>query len=146
MRHMMNEPLCAHLRIGELARELGLNPKTIRYYEQIGLLPVPARNGAGFRLYGAADRERLRFIAKAKGLGLTLQEIGEILALRDAGQEPRAYVQDLITRKLAAIDEQLRRLGELRHDLQTLQAEATVVECSCTPYCGIIELHVSRRG
>lgn len=134
-----------HLRIGELANEVGLNPKTIRYYEEIGLLPAPRRNAVGYRLYGATERDRLRFIAKAKTLGLTLQEIGEILALRDAGTEPRQRVQELIDHKLAAVTAQLQLLTEMRGDLLALQAEAAVTDCSCTPICGIIELHVSPR-
>lgn len=136
----------AQVRIGALAREFGLNPKTIRFYEQIGLLPPPQRSAAGYRLYGAADRERLRFIAKAKALGLTLQEIGEILALREAGIEPRQHVQALIARKLADVDEELRRLSAHRRELLALQAEATVTPCSCTPFCGIIELHERRES
>ena len=130
-----------HLRIGELAGELGLNPKTIRYYEAIGLLPAPRRNEAGYRIYGAEDRERLRFIAKAKSIGLTLAEIGEILALRDAGTEPCARVRELIDRKLATVNEQLRLLTDLRSDLLTLQARAAATTCSCTPICEIIELY-----
>lgn len=128
-------------RIGELANEFGLNPKTIRYYEAIGLLPAPQRSAAGYRLYGTADRERLNFIAKAKAIGLTLQEIGEILALRDGGTEPCPHVQDLLERKLAAVDEQLRLLGDVRTELLTLQHEASVTACASTAVCGIIELH-----
>jgi MerR family Zn(II)-responsive transcriptional regulator of zntA len=135
----------SQLRIGELAGELGLNPKTIRYYEEIGLLPAPRRNAAGYRVYGASDRERLRFIARAKRIGLTLQEIGEILALRDSGDEPCAHVGELIDRKLAAVEEQLRLLEDVRLDLLTVQAKAAVTTCSCTPICEIIELHVSPR-
>jgi DNA-binding transcriptional MerR regulator len=139
-------PAQPSVRIGELARELEINPRTIRYYEAIGLLPAPRRNAAGYRLYGAADRDRLRFIAKAKTLGLSLEEIGEILALRDAGIAPRQHVQALIDRKLAAVDAQLRALFDQRRHLRALQAEATVIDCSCTPVCGIIELHdLSRR-
>jgi DNA-binding transcriptional MerR regulator len=130
----------AHLRIGELAGELGINPKTIRYYEAIGLLPVPHRNRAGYRLYGAADRERLRFIAKAKAIGLTLEEIGEILALRDAGAEPCSRVREMIDHKLAAVNEQIRLLTDQRHDLLALQAKAAATTCSRTPICEIIEL------
>jgi MerR family Zn(II)-responsive transcriptional regulator of zntA len=133
------------LRIGELAGELGLNPKTLRYYEAIGLLPQPRRNAAGYRLYGAADKERLAFIGKAKALGFSLQEIGEILALRDAGTEPCAHVRALIDARLAAVSAQLQLLTELREELETLQSEAERTTCSCTPICSIIELHVSPR-
>jgi DNA-binding transcriptional MerR regulator len=129
------------LRIGELAAELGLNPKTLRYYEAIGLLPQPRRNAAGYRLYGTAERERLRFIARAKALGFSLQEIAEILALRQAGTEPCAHVRELIDRKLAAVTAQLQLLEELRGELQLLHTEAQETSCSCTPICSIIELH-----
>jgi len=54
------------VRIGALAADMQLNPKTIRYYKEIGLLPAPRRTAAGYRQYGAADHERLRFITKAK--------------------------------------------------------------------------------
>ncbi|MBI2760685.1 MAG: heavy metal-responsive transcriptional regulator [Chloroflexi bacterium] len=102
------------LRIGELAAELGLNPKTIRYYESIGLLPVPPRTEAGYRLYGAADRDRLRFIRKARAIGLTLDEIGQVLALRGEGRRPCEHVVTLLDAKLSAVDEHLRALGDFR--------------------------------
>ncbi len=138
----MEQPLPRRpLRIGELAGELGLNPKTIRYYEAIGLLPIPRRSAAGYRLYGAADRDRLRFIAKAKAIGLSLAEIGEILALRDGGAEPCPHVRHLLDRKLAALDEQLRRLREDRVQLLALRLDAELIPCSATPICGPIELH-----
>jgi DNA-binding transcriptional MerR regulator len=76
------------MRIGELAAALDLNPKTIRYYEDIGLLPQPKRSAAGYRLYDDADHERLRFILKAKAVGLSLEEISRILAICDQGQPP----------------------------------------------------------
>jgi DNA-binding transcriptional MerR regulator len=129
------------LRIGELAGELRLNPKTIRYYETIGLLPAPIRNNAGYRLYGTADRERLRFIAKAKAIGFTLREIREILARRDGGGEPCPYVGELLDEKLTAVESQLRLLTELRAELLALKAETTVTACSSTPICGPIERH-----
>ena len=72
---MQNRDTLVQMRIGQLANEVGLNPKTLRYYEQIGLLPAPQRSPSGYRLYTAADRERLDFIAKAKAIGLTLEEI-----------------------------------------------------------------------
>ena len=133
------------LRIGALAGELGLNPKTIRYYEQIGLLPAPRRSPAGYRLYGDAARGRLRFIAKAKAVGLTLAEIGDLLALRDAGTEPCPHLGGLIDRKLAAVDEQLRLLADVRDELAALRAEAAAIPCSSAPICGVIERHEPAR-
>lgn len=132
-------------RIGELAAAVGINPKTIRYYEAIGLLPPPPRTAAGYRRYGVADRERLRFIGKAKALGLTLREIRELLSLRDGGAEPCPHLGHLLERKLAVIDAQLRLLAELHADLQALKAETAVTACSSTPICGPIELHEPMR-
>jgi MerR family Zn(II)-responsive transcriptional regulator of zntA len=71
------------LRIGELAAEFGLNPKTIRYYESMALLPRPKRTRSGYRKYARADRDRLEFVLKARAIGLTLEDIGEILRLRE---------------------------------------------------------------
>ncbi len=128
-------------RIGELAADLGLNPKTIRFYEETGLLPAPRRDAAGYRRYGHAHRDRLRFIVKAKSVGLTLREIGEILALRDGGTEPCAHVRELVDRKLAAVEEQLRLLADLRTDMLALRTAAASTPCSGTPICAAIELH-----
>lgn len=133
------------MRIGELAAALQINPKTIRYYEAIGLLPAPRRNSAGYRLYSAAEHERLRFIALALAIGFTLREIGQILSLRDGGCEPCPYLSDLITRKLATVDAQLLLLHELRTELLALQAEMAVIACSSTPICGPIERHEPAR-
>lgn len=131
------------LRIGELAAELGLNPKTIRYYESIGLLPPPRRTAARYRLYGEADRQRLRFIRKARAIGLTLAEIREILDLRQQGEQPCAHVLALLDHKLAAIEQQLRALEDFRDELVTLRGEAAerLTDDGCV--CGIIEHHAA---
>lgn len=138
MRSMSNRP---QLRIGELAAEFELNPKTIRYYEEIGLLPAPRRNQAGYRLYDAADRERLRFIGKAKAIGLTLEEISNILALRRDGELPCAHVLALLDRKIAVVDQQLRALADFRQELVVLREEAAEHVTADACVCGIIERH-----
>jgi DNA-binding transcriptional MerR regulator len=129
------------VHIGELAAALGINPKTIRYYEGIGLLPPPQRTVAGYRQYTARDAERLRFITKAKAIGFTLREICEILSLRDSGDEPCPHLGQLLDRKLAAVNLHLRLLTEMRAELLTLQAEMAVTACSSAPICGPIERH-----
>lgn len=113
------------LRIGELAEVFGLNPKTIRFYEGIGLLPPPARTPAGYRQYGPDDRERLGFILKARAVGLSLEEIGQILGVRQAGGEPCEHVVALLDRKIVEADEQLRALSDVRLELEGLRASAT---------------------
>ncbi|ACZ40387.1 heavy metal-responsive transcriptional regulator [Sphaerobacter thermophilus] len=129
------------MRIGELAAELGLNPKTLRYYEAIGLLPAPRRTPAGYRLYSDTDRERLRFILKARAVGLTLEEIREVLAVRGDGRRPCEHVLTLLDRKLAAVDEQLRALAEFRAELLTLRDTAAGAMSTDSCVCGIIERH-----
>ncbi len=131
------------MRIGELAAELGLNPKTIRYYEEIGLLRQPRRTRAGYRLYDAADREQLRFILKAKAVGLTLAEIKLVRDVRSNGQQPCTHVLALLDQKLAAVDEQLRALSEFRRELVALRAGAAETMGAEACVCGIIERHVA---
>lgn len=133
------------LRIGELAAELGLNPKTIRYYEEIGLLPAPKRAANGYRLYDATDNQRLRFIAKAKAIGLTLDEIREILTLRYRGESPCEHVLALLDRKLAKVDQQLRALMEFRRELVALREEAAETMRADACVCGIIEQYKTAR-
>lgn len=131
--------------IGRLAAELGINAKTIRYYETLGLVAPPTRTAAGYRRYTGVERDTLRFVIEAKASGLTLAEIGDILALRRAGQEPCAHVRAMLDRKLAAVEAQLRALSTLRDELLTLRdAAAAVTACDGT-VCGIIEQHASRR-
>src|SRR5262249_55255985 len=133
------------LRIGELATALGLNPKPIRYYEAIGLLPAPRRSPAGYRLYDDTDRERLRFIGQAKAIGLTLEEIREILALRDVGMQPCEHVRGLLVKKLAAVEAQLRTLVEIHQELLALREETAAATQPSASVCRIIEHHRPHR-
>lgn len=129
------------LQIGQLANELGLNPRTIRYYEAIGLLPQPSRTRSGYRRYGNEDRERLEFIANAKALGLSLHQIGEIFAIRHRGEPPCRHVVGLLDQKLTEIDEQIRALTDLRRELLALRHEAEGQTSCNAPICAIIEHH-----
>lgn len=126
-------------KIGELALRMDLNQRTIRYYEKIKLLPKPQRTRSGYRLYGPLDEARLRFILRAKQIGLSLEEIREILALRDEGQRPCRHVLALVGRKLAAIDEQLRVLQDLRHELSSLKDGAAKALRTEGNVCSLIE-------
>ncbi len=119
------------LRIGELASLAGINPRTLRYYERIGLLPPTARTPAGYRLYSAKDTERLAFIRRAQTLGLSLTEIADILALRDGGTPPCRHVRSLAELRIAAIDRQMAELEALRADLVQLAERADAVEAAC---------------
>lgn len=126
------------LTIGELAARAGVNPRTIRYYEAVGLLPPPRRSPAGYRLYGPEDLVRLRFIRRARALGLSLAEVRQVLELRQAGQAPCDHVLGLLDAKLAAIDRQLRELRSLRRRLRALRRRGVrAARSGCV--CGILE-------
>jgi len=130
------------LQIGELARRLGLNPRTIRYYEGVGLLPEPRRSEAGYRLYGEEDERRLRFISSARRVGFPLGEIKEILALRDGGKAPCRYVSEAIERRQRELDRQLADLRRLRAELAALSVRARSLGSQSPPtegYCHILE-------
>ncbi len=130
-------------RIGELARRTGLNPKTIRYYEGVGLLPPPARTGSGYRTYSEETATRLDFIRAAKDFGLTLGEIREILVVRDRNEAPCPYVLGLVRDKLADLQDRIRRLQLLSADLETFvhdaETESIATGARTGQYCHVIE-------
>ena len=142
---MTRMPTSQDMTVGEVARRLRLNPRTLRYYERIGVLPPAKRSRAGYRLYGPADVARLAFIGKAKRLGLTLDEIKEVLALRDADRAPCERVSQVVEAKLAAIEGQLRALTELRGELQGLLREAQRARRDGGAFCSLIEAHYATR-
>ena len=124
--------------IGELAHAAGINPRTLRYYERIGLLSPSGRSGAGYRLYTEQDARRLAFIRRAQHLGLSLRAIAEILAVRDTGAAPCRHVRALAEAKVAEIDERIATLRQLRAELIQLAARAETVEPNCadaSPIC-----------
>ncbi|MFF2412403.1 heavy metal-responsive transcriptional regulator [Streptomyces sp. NPDC058092] len=129
------------MRIGELATRSGVPAKTIRFYEQAGLMPEPPRTLAGYRDYPADAATRLTFIRDAQHAGLTLAEIRGILALRDSGQSPCGHVSDLIQQHLDDIN---RRLAELRktrsalNELAQRAAETDPASCTDTDICRIL--------
>jgi len=112
------------MRIGELARLGNVNPKTIRYYESIGLLPAPARTPSGYRDYDETYVDRLTFIRAAQRLGITLDEVREILTFRERGEAPCSYVRGVLEPQVATIDRRIRELRSLRRQLTELAAEA----------------------
>ncbi len=109
------------MRIGELAARFGLNPKTIRYYEEIGLLKRAGRSESGYRLYGKPDVERLGFIRRAKKLDLSLDEIRDILSAQEEGSPPCGQVLGLIDTKIEVIDQRMAELATFRAELATLR-------------------------
>jgi len=119
---MMNQTVLGKLhKIGEVATFSGLPVKTIRYYEELGLLsPVVTRAESGYRMFDSQVLKRLDFIKRAQSLGMSLKEIQEFLEIHDRGELPCTEVKQHIQSKLAAIDHQIVALETLRSELQGL--------------------------
>ncbi len=108
------------LHIGELSKQTGVPSKTIRYYEEIGLLPEPQRADNGYRIYADSDVDRLQFIRRARALDFALDEIAEILAFRERNEPPCGHVMDLICHQIDAIESRIRDLERIRDELKAL--------------------------
>jgi DNA-binding transcriptional MerR regulator len=108
------------MQIKELERYTGVSAKTIRYYEEIELLPPPNRKPNGYRDYSEADIERLKLVSGARRLDFSLAEIKEILDLRDRGIAPCDVLLDLLDRKVNEIDRRIAELKEMQEDLKNL--------------------------
>lgn len=106
------------MTIGRLAKQAGVNIDTIRYYERNGLIPNPPRRLSGYREYGSADVARLRFILRAKDLGFTLAEIGELLSL-SAGRDVKG-VKARAEKRLEQVEHKIKELQRVRRGLKTL--------------------------
>jgi len=113
--------------IHELAKRTGVPAKTIRYYESIGLLPRPKQAANNYREYAPAEAERLRFIASARSLGFSLDDVAEILAARDDGLAPCQRVLDAVDRRLTDVDRRIADLLTLRDSLRQLQSEGAIL-------------------
>jgi len=109
------------LKIGEVAIRSGIPVKTIRYYEDIGLLKSTVeRSESGYRLFSSQVLNRLAFIKRAQSLGLSLNEIQEILDIHDSGQLPCGAVKEHLEDKVESISKQIESLEILKADLQGL--------------------------
>ncbi|WP_024545667.1 heavy metal-responsive transcriptional regulator [Picosynechococcus sp. NKBG15041c] len=106
-------------KIGTVARQSGLPVKTIRYYADLGLLgDTMGRSPKGYRLFSAAVLNRLAFIKRAQALGLSLQDIRNILAVHDAGTLPCGVIRELLEAQLQEINQQMATLRILKGELQ----------------------------
>ena len=125
------------MRIGELAARAGVNQETVRFYEAKGLLPAPARQTNGYRVYTEAHLERLLFVRHCRELDLSLEDVARLCAL-DAGDDADLdNVHALIEGQLARIESKIRSLECLRERLTKLQS------CCCGhhrhAHCGILQ-------
>jgi MerR family copper efflux transcriptional regulator len=127
-------------RIAEVADRTGFSTPTLRYYEEIGLLPPAARTPAGYRVYDDRAIARLRFVARAKQLGCTLDEIGELADAwdRDECAPVKHQLRDLVAGKLDEVEARLAELRALRADLRRAAEllETAPLDGPCDDSCG----------
>lgn len=120
--------------IGELAALGGVTAKTLRFYEEAGVLPAPERTPGGYRDYGSDAVDRLSFIHAAQSAGLTLAEIRTVITIRNGGEAPCAHVVALLDTKAAAVTRQLAELRLLKGELDRLREQAAAVNpAACHP-------------
>jgi DNA-binding transcriptional MerR regulator len=115
------------LSIARVCEETGLSPRTVRYYEELGLLPDVRRRAGGRRIYGADDLERLRFIQRLQILGLPLAEIRElnqVHAIAGSTADMLERLDDLLGRRLGELDQRIGELTGLRDQIEKYRARA----------------------
>ena len=108
------------LTVGHVARRAGVSPHTVRYYDRVGLLKAASRTGAGYRDYSEDALERLRFIRDAQRLGLRLQDIRDLLEIRDRGQCPCGHTRKLVETRLTLVRAEIRRLRDIESELERM--------------------------
>lgn len=121
------------LTIGRLAREVGINLESVRFYERKGLLPKPPRSASGYRLFPADAARRLRFIKRAQELGFSLKEIRDLLALRLSPRSTSKEIRKRAEAKIADIECRIKSLDSMRKTLfkltQSCEGCAPLSEC-----------------
>lgn len=121
---------------GALATQIGCNIETIRYYEQVGILPKPLRSQGGHRLYGQEMVKRLHFVRRSRDLGFTLEEIRGLLRLVDGGKYTCGQIEKLSLDHIADIR---RKISDLRRLKSVLEAMASQCSGGKVPECPIID-------
>lgn len=115
--------------IAALAAQANVKPDTIRYYERIKLLPAPPRTTGAHRRYGPDTLDRIRFVQGAQRLGLRLDQIAELLTVRDTGACPCEPAHTLLRRRLSELDAEISRLTALRAELVRMANALPAVDC-----------------
>ncbi len=118
-------------KIGETSKLTGLSADTLRYYEKFGLIPHITRNAAGVRFYSDKDISRLRFIQRAQRMNFSLNEIKDLLTMREDPQHARDSVRQLTAEKLTRIESQLDDLQKLKTELTLLMNLCRGAEDGC---------------
>jgi DNA-binding transcriptional MerR regulator len=135
------------MKIGELARRGGTTAKTIRFYEQAGLLPAPARTPTGYRDYEPDFVDRLEFVRRAQAAGLSLREVRQVLAIADRGDAPCGHVVGILQARLDHVRAMLAELAGLETHLSALLDHAHTAEpIEEAGVCWILESDLAGAG
>jgi DNA-binding transcriptional MerR regulator len=124
--------MVSSIPIGEVAHRTGIKVPTIRYYEQIGLLPSLPRSEGNRRCYGENELKRLAFIRHARELGFDIESIRRLLGLQDQPDLPCGQIDALVAEHLSAVNDRIQKLAALRRELQKMLSRCTggrVAEC-----------------
>jgi MerR family transcriptional regulator, copper efflux regulator len=124
------------MNIGEAAAASGVTAKMIRYYESIGLLPLPRRSASGYRHYEANDIHRLRFVRRARDFGFSMEQIEDLLALWTDQSRPSKDVKTIALAHVAELDQKISHLRSMRNALNHL---AECCHGDHRPDCPILE-------
>lgn len=120
------------MKIGELAAATGTKVETVRFYEKSGLLPHPARTDGNYRSYGSEHLQRLSFIRRARGLGFSLDDVRELLALADDRDQPCGAVDHIASGHLVEVERKIADLALMRDELHRMIGscrKGTVGDC-----------------
>jgi DNA-binding transcriptional MerR regulator len=130
----------SHLTIGGLATKAGCTVPTIRYYEEIGLLPEATRRTGGHRVYDAGDLRRLTFIRRCRDFGFPIEQVRELVALAGSPERDCTAARDLAAQHLGEVRRKLKELRAFEHSLKTFVDECTT-QCAGGPAaaCVILE-------
>lgn len=129
------------MRIGELAAAAGVTTKTIRFYEDTGVLPAPSRQASGYRQYDHGAVDRLAFVKAAQAAGLTLAQVRDIIAARDSSGAPCQHVAALLEQHAVELEQRIAELTALLTQVRRLGQRATNLDpahCHPAQVCQII--------
>jgi MerR family copper efflux transcriptional regulator len=127
------------MKIGDVSTRSGVSQRMIRHYEAIGLIPAAPRRDSGYRDYEERDLHTLRFIGRARDLGFSIEEIGQLLALWLDRSRASAEVKALALAKAAELDGKARKLDEMRRSLEHLAASCHGDDRPDCPILGNLE-------
>jgi DNA-binding transcriptional MerR regulator len=129
------------LLIKELAEKLEMNPKTIRFYEESGVIPKAERNSSNYRVYTDNDYKRLAFVKNARALGLTIENIKNIMSIRENGHLPGPEVVNLLEKESIELEQRIKEMIAFKEKLDKCIGDFKKHPevCGTGNICGLIE-------